>query len=179
MKRVFLHVKRLFRKFWFFIFFVAAISPIIGLGVLIVMTTISMLFFNDPKEENDLADYFTEEELRKIQSDEEVDEEEYLVLLAKYQTYQCPVKVDQITTWTSSEVTKDSYILHYEIYDKWHTYGEIDTVALRNNILSGINKDDNQMQCIIATNRNLVFRYWNCQDETLYDIVLTPEDLKR
>lgn len=178
MKRVFSHIKRLFRKFWFFMFFVAAMSPIIGLGVLIVATIISMLFFSDPVEEKDLADCFTEEEWRKIQSDEEVDENEYLTLLAKYQTYQCPVKVDQITTWTSSEVTKDSYICHYEINDKWHKYGEIDMDALRNNIISGINKDDNKVQCIIATNRNLVFRYWNCQTEVLEDIVLTPEDLK-
>jgi hypothetical protein len=115
MKRVFSHIKRLFRKFWFFLFFAFAISPIMGLGVLIIATVLSMALFCDPIDTKDPADYFTEEELRKIQSDEEVDDEEYLTLLAKYQSYECPVKVDKITTWTGSEVTKDSFVCNYEI----------------------------------------------------------------
>ena len=42
MKRVFSHIKRLIRKFWLLIVLRFAISPIIGLGVLIAATYPSM-----------------------------------------------------------------------------------------------------------------------------------------
>lgn len=177
MKRVISHIKRLFRKFWFFLFFAFAISPIIGLGVLIIATVLSMFFFCDPVDAKDPADYFTDEELRKIQSDEVVDDEEYLILMAKYQSFECPIRVDQITTWTSSEVTKSSYICNYEINDKWHIYGEIDMNVLKSNILSQINKNGVNVQRIIATNRNMIFRYWNRQSGTFEDVVLSIDEL--
>lgn len=63
MKRVFSHIKRLFRKFWFFLFFAFAISPIMGLGVLIIATVLSMVLFSDPIDAKAPADYFTEEKL--------------------------------------------------------------------------------------------------------------------
>lgn len=178
MKRVFSHIKRLFRKFWFFLFFAFAISPIMGLGVLIIATVLSMVLFSDPIDAKDPADYFTEEELRKIQSDEDVDDEEYLTLLAKYQSYECPVKIDQITTWTSSEVTKDSFICNYEINDRWHRYGEIDMNVVKSNILAQIDKKGINVQRIIATNRNIIYRYWNRQSETYEDVVLSIEELR-
>lgn len=178
MRRVFSHIKRLFRKFWFFLFFAFAISPIIGLGVLIIASVLSMALFNDPIDAKDPADYFTEEELRMIQSDEEVDDEEYLTLLAKYQSYECPVKVDQITTWTSSEVTKDSYIYNYEINYRCHIYGNIDMVVVKNSILSQIDKKGINVQRILATNRNIIYRYWNRQSETYEDVVLSIDELR-
>lgn len=178
MKKVFSHIKRLFRKFWFFLFFAFAISPIIGLGVLIIATVLSMTLFSDPIDAKDPADYFTEEELRKIQSDEDVDDEEYLTLLAKYQSYECPVKVDQITTWTSSEVTKDSFICNYEINDRWHRYGEIDMDVVKSNIIAQIDKKGINVQRIIATNRNMIYRYWNRQSETFEDVVLSIDELR-
>lgn len=178
MKRVFSHIKRLFRKFWFFLFFVFAISPIIGLAVLIIATVLSMVFFNDPIDAKDPADYFTEEELRKIQSDEEVDDEEFLMLLAKYQSYKCPVKVDQITTWTSSEVTKDSYICNYEINDRWHRYGDVDMSVVKRNILAQLDKDSVKVKRIIATNRNMIFRYWIRQTGAFEDVILSIDELR-
>lgn len=178
MKRVFSHIKRLFRKFWFFLFFAFAISLIHGVGLLIIMTVISMLFFSDPVDAKDPADYFTEEELRKIQSDEDVDDEEYLMLLAKYQSYECPVKIDQITTWTSSEVTKDSFICNYEINDRWHRYGDVDMDVVKSNILAQIDKKGINVQRIIATNRNMIYRYWNRQSGTYEDVVLSIDELK-
>lgn len=178
MKRVFSHIKRLFRKFWFFLFFAFAISPIMGLGVLIIATVLSMALFSDPVDAKDPADYFTEEELRKIQSDEDVDDEEFLTLLAKYQSYECPVKVDQITTWTSSEVTKESFICNYEINDRWHRYGEIDMNVVKSNILAQIDKKGVNVQRIIATNRNMIYRYWNRQSETFEDVVLSIDELR-
>lgn len=179
MKRVFSHIKRLFRKFWFFLFLMFGISIVIGLVVLIIATVLSLALFNDPVEPKDPADYFTEDELRIIESDEELNDEEFLVILAKYQSYLCPVKVDKITTWTSSEVTKESFICNYEINDRWHRYGEIDMDVVKKNILAQMNKDAYKVERILATNRNMIFRYWNCQTEEFEDVVLSGDELRR
>lgn len=178
MKRVFYHIMRLFRKFWYLLMIAFAISPIMGLGVLIIATVISMTLFGDPVEAKDPSDYFTEDELRMLQSGEVDDEEEYLTLLAKYQTYECPVKIDKITTWTSSAVTKESYIFNYEIYDRWHRYGEIDKDTVKSNLLSQIDKDGCHVKYIVATNRNLIFRYWNRETDTVEDIVISTDELR-
>lgn len=178
MEKVISHIKRLFRKTWFFLFIAFTISPIVGVSVLIVATIISLALFDDPVEAKDPNVYFTEDELRKIQTEEDVDDEEYLELLAKFQTYECPQKVDEITTWTSSEVTKDSFICNYEINDKWHKYGEIDMNLVKNTILNEIDKDGYKVQRIVATNRNMIFRYRNRQTQTIEDIVLSNEELK-
>lgn len=178
MKTVFSHIMRLLRKFWYLLLFAYALSPIIGLGAFIIATVLSIAFFSDPVESKELTDYFTEEELKKIQSDEEIDDEEYLTTLAKYQSYKCPVKVDQITTWTGSEVTKDSFICYYEINDIWHKYREIDMNVLKRNILAEIDTKGKKIRHIIATNRNLVFRYWNCQTGTCEDVVLSVDELR-
>lgn len=178
MKKLVYHIVRLFRKFWFVLLLAFAISPVIGLGVLFIATAISLVFFSDPKDTKAPKDYFTEEELRKIQSEEDVDDEEYLTLLAKYQSYECPIKVDQITTWIGSEVTKDAYTCNYEINDRWHRYGDVDFGVIKNNILAEIDKGDYKIQRILGTNRNLIYRYWNRQTNTVEDVVLSPEDLR-
>lgn len=177
MKKVISHIKRLFRKFWFILLLTFGASPFLWIIVLVVATAISVLFFDDPVEPKNPDEYFTEDELRKIQSGEKLEHEEFLQLLAKYQCYECPVKVDRITTWVSSEVTTESYICHYEINDKWHRYGEIDMGMVKNNLLAQLDKNSYKAECIIATNRNVIFRYYNHQTEAVEDVLLTKEDL--
>lgn len=177
MKRLISHIMRLFRKFWIVLMFAFICSPLLGLLVFSIATIISLAFFEDPKEAKDISDYFTEEELRKIENDEEIDDEEYLVILAKSQSYACPQKIDRITTWTGSEVMDDRYIFNYEIDDRFLLDETIDLNVLRQNILSRINKDDNYIRCIISTNRNLVYRYWHNKYETIDDITITREEL--
>lgn len=178
MRNLFFHIVRVLRKFGLLMFFAFVVSPISGIVALVIATVISMVFFNDPVEEKNPEDYFTEEELKRIESDEEMDDEEYLTLLAKYESYKCPVKVDEITTWTSSEVTKDSYICNYEINDKNHKYGEIDMDVVKTKILANVNKDGANVQRITATNRNMVYRYWNHQTGSYEDVVLSTDELK-
>lgn len=178
MKKVFYHITRVFSKCWFIILLACTISPIIGLGVLILFTIISMVFSSEPVEEKNIDDYFTDEDMKKMDKAEELDDDEYLTLVAKFQTYQCPKKVDQITTWTSSELTKDAYVYNYEIFDKWHKYGELNLMDLKNRILAGIDKQNVNIQRIIASNRNLVFRYRNYQKNTIDDVVLTTNELR-
>ena len=178
MKKVFYHITRVFSKCWFIILLACTISPIVGLGVLILFTIISMVFSSEPVEEKNIDDYFTDEDMKKMDKAEELDDDEYLTLVAKFQTYQCPKKVDQITTWTSSELTKDAYVYNYEIFDKWHKYGELNLMDLKNRILAGIDKQNVNIQRIIASNRNLVFRYRNYQKNTIDDVVLTANELR-
>ena len=178
MKQLFYHLTRVFAKCWFIILLACTISPIIGLGVLILFTIISMVFSSEPAEEKNIDDYFTDEDMKKMDKAEELDDDEYLTLVAKFQTYQCPKKVDQITTWTSSELTKDSYVYNYEINDKKHMYRLLDMNDLKNQILSRIDKQNDKIQRIIATNRNLVFRYRNYQKNTIEDVVLTTNELR-
>ena len=137
-----------------------------------------MVLSSEPVEEKNIDDYFTDEDMKKMDKAEELDDDEYLTLVAKFQTYQCPKKVDQITTWTSSELTKDAYVYNYEIFDKWHKYGELNLMDLKNRILAGIDKQNVNIQRIIASNRNLVFRYRNYQKNTIDDVVLTTNELR-
>ncbi len=176
MRNLLFHIVRLLRKFGFFLFLAFVVSPISGVVVLVIATVISMVFFNDHVEEKDPEDYFTEEELRKIESDEEMDDEEYLTLLAKYQSYKCPVKVDKLTTWVSSEITKDSYICNYEI--KKDKCGEIDMNVLKSSILSRIDKNGANAKIIVATNRDMIYRYWDGQMGTYQDVVISTDELK-
>ena len=164
MKQIIYHLTRVFAKCWFIILLACTISPIIGLGVLILFTIID--------------DYFTDEDMKKMDKAEELDDDEYLTLVAKFQTYQCPKKVDPITTWTSSELTKDAYVYNYEINDKKHMYRLLDMNDLKNQILSKIDKQNDKIQRIIASNRNLVFRYRNYQKDTIDDVVLTANELR-
>ena len=177
MKRIYLHIKRLFRKFWFFLFIPFAISPIIGLGVLIIVTILSLLLFSDPIEVKDPTGHFSDKELRKIQGAEPTKPEEYLSLLARYESFQCPIKADKITTWVNSELTDDSYICNYEICDKRNKYEHITKDQMKEILLSQIDKKGKYAQSIIATNRNLVFRYNNLQTNSVEDVIITKEDL--
>lgn len=178
MKQIIYHLTRVFAKCWFIILLACTISPIVGLGVLILFTIISMVFSSEPVEEKNIDDYFTDEDMKKMDKAEELDDDEYLTLVAKFQTYQCPKKVDPITTWTSSELTKDAYVYNYEINDKKHMYRLLDMNDLKNQILSKIDKQNDKIQRIIASNRNLVFRYRNYQKNTIDDVVLTANELR-
>ena len=116
MKKLILHIKRLFRKFWLAIFFFFAISLIHGLIALVVMTIISMFFFDNIIDVDAILENFTEEQLEIIfneEMDASVCDDDYLTLLARYQSYFCPKKIDRKTIWTGSIVTNDAYVFNY------------------------------------------------------------------
>ena len=178
MKRLFLHIKRVFKKFWVIIFFVSAISLVFGLALVIVMTAISMLFFSDPVDVDAILDNFTERELDIILSekmDESVADDEYLELIARYQSYFCPKKIDPITIWTGSRVTTDSFIYEYELKKRIEGFS---VEKLRNDILGKINKSSVHAQRMVRTNRNMVFKYTFRDNYETFDIVVSTEKLK-
>lgn len=178
MRRVYLHIKRLFKKFWFIIFFFSAISLVFGLGLVIIMTVISLLFFNDPVDIDAVLDNFSERELEIVFSenlDESVSDDEYLTLIARYQSLLCPKKIDYVTTWVSSEVTKDSYIYEYELKKEPKGF---DINVLEKNIMSSINKNSVQARRMVTSNRDMVFRYYNRSTNETFDIRISCEELK-
>lgn len=178
MKRLVLHVKRLFRKFWFFIFICFAISLVFGAGILIIMTAISMQFFSDPVDINAILDSFTERELEIVLSenmDDSVNDDEYLTLVARYQSLLCPKKVDSVTTWVSSEVTNEAYIYEYELKKEPNGF---DVNILKDNIMSSINKNSVQARRMVTSNRDMVFRYYNRSTNESFDIRISCEELK-
>ena len=178
MKKLFLHIKRLFKKFWFIIFFFSAISLVFGLGLVIIMTAISLLFFNDPVDINAILDSFTERELEIVLSenmDDSVNDDEYLTLVARYQSLLCPKKVDSVTTWVSSEVTNEAYIYEYELKKEPNGFN---VNILKNNIMSSINKNSVQARRMVTSNRDMVFRYYNRSTNETFDIRISCEELK-
>lgn len=177
MKKLFLHIKRLFRKFWFVIFFASAISMVFGVIVLVVMTIISMLFFDNIVDVDTILENFTEEQLEIIFSekmDENVNDDDYLTLLARYQSFFCPKKIERGTIWISSMVTDDAYIFCYEL--KGNESISIDQQKKR--IFAQINTKGVHVKRLVNSNRNLVFRYIYCQTDETVDIVFTTDELR-
>lgn len=178
MKKLFLHLKRLFKKFWFVIFFVFATSFPIGLLLLALMTIISMIFFDNIVDVDDLLENFTEEQLEIILSDkidERASDDEYFKILAEYQSYFCPKKADRITIWTGAEAKDDAYIHYYELKKEI----EISKDALKVKILNQVNKSGVQTQRLIRSNKKLVFYYTYRKSGKTFDITITPDELKK
>ena len=183
MKRVFLHFKRIIRKFWFFLLIVSPISPIFMIGLLIIMTLISVMFFSDPVDVQsaveDLMSHFTEDELEIIfaeKLDDKVSDEEFLTLAAKYQCYVCPKKLDKFTTWVGSENYKDSYAFLYEVNDKNMEFHDID--KQKELIKKSINKNHIQTLRLIRSGKDVIFRYTYRNAGTVEDVVFTHEELE-
>jgi hypothetical protein len=184
MKRVFAHFMRLVKKVGFILFFAFAISPIAGLGLLILFMAISMLLFKDPvdmeSEVEELLNHFTEEELEIIfaeKVDEKVSDDDYLALVAKYQSYVCEnKKIDEITTWTGSAVNKEAFIYLYELNDKKIESFDID--KQKEAIRKSISKDHVQTYRIINSGRDLIFRYTYRYSRKTMDVVFSNEELK-
>jgi hypothetical protein len=177
MKKLFLHIKRLFRKFWFVIFFAFAVSLVHGLIALVVMTIISMLFFDNIVDVDAILENFTDEQLEIILSeemDENVSDDDYLTLLARYQSFFCPKKIDRGTIWTCSMVTNDAYIYSYELKGN----EPISVEELKKKIFAQINTNGVHVKRLVNSNRQLVFRYTYRQTGEAVEIVFTTDDLR-
>ena len=178
MKRIYLHIKRLFRKFWFIIFFASAISLVFGLGLIIIMTAISLLFFSDPVDVNGILKNFTDRELEIIMAteiDDTVSDNDYLALLARYQSFFCPKKADWLTIWTGAEATDIAYIHYYELKKEY----EISKEEQKKRIIAQVNKSGVQAQRLIRSHKNLIFKYTYRKSGKTFEIIITPEELKK
>lgn len=184
MRKLFLHVKRLFKKFWLYIIFMFGLSGFLGLLNLIIMIVISLLFFRDPLEPIDgeaIMQEFTEEELSIIDGEtmnENVTDDDYFMLLVRFQNFICPRRVDSVTIWNGVEVTKDAYIYQYELDDHGRWYNKRFEEGLKKRILSEVNTKGVHAQRLIRTNRDLIYRYWYRHADGYTDIVITSKELQ-
>jgi len=177
MRKLFLHIKRVFRKFWYVIFFAFAVSLVHGLIALVVMTIISMLFFDNIVDVDAILENFTDEQLEIILSeemDENVSDDDYLTLLARYQSFFCPKKIDRGTIWTCSMVTNDAYIYSYELKDN----EPISVEEQKKKIFAQINTNGVHVKRLVNSNRQLVFRYTYRQTGETIEIVFTTDELR-
>lgn len=177
MKRVFLHSKRVIGNHWFIICLAGAISFVFGIGLFLIFLVYSLYFKADPVDVNDLMNNFTEEELNTVLADtvdESVSDEDYLQILARYQSYFCPRKVDEMTKWVGSDVNNDSYTMYYEVNKCYET---INHEKLKESILSQLNKYSVQATRLARSHRNLVFRYTSSKSGEYFDIVINNQEL--
>lgn len=176
MKKLFLHILRLLKKFWFVIFIFFAISPLYGLAIFVIMTIISMLFFCDPVDVSELKSNFTKKELAMVSAteiNEKVSDDDYLSTLARYQSFFAPKKVGKGLIWTSSELQDHDYVFNYERKN----FDGLSLSKMKEDILSQIDRKSVHIQRIIRSNRNLVFRYKNRQTGDIVDITINTEDI--
>ena len=177
MKRVFLHSKEVIGNHWFIICIAGAVSFVFGIGLFLIFLAYSLCFKEDPVDVNDLMNTFTEEELNIALAetlDENVSDEDYLQILARYQSYFCPRKVDEMTKWVGSDVNNDSYTMYYELSKGYET---IDHDKLKESILSQLNKYSVQATRLARSHRNLVFRYTSSKSGEYFDIVINNQEL--
>lgn len=177
MKRVFLHSKKVIGNHWFIICIAGAVSFVFGIGMFILLLAYSLAFKEDPIDVNDVMNSFTERELGIILDetvDENVTDDEYLSLLARYQSYFCPKKIDYMTTWMGSEATETSYTMFYEIKKN---FDFVDKNVLRESILSHINRNSVQAIRIARSHKNMVFRYTDRKTYESFDLVITNKEL--
>ena len=183
MKRVFAHFTRLLKKVGFILFFALAISPVAGLGLLVLSMAISLLFFKDPVSKEDLIEdvlnNFTEDELEIIfaeKVDDKVSDDDYLTLVAKYQSLYCSKKLDGVTTWVGSAVNKDSFIFLYELNDRRIDGFDVD--KQKEGMRKSITKNNVQTLRVISSGRGIIFRYTFKYSGETFDVVFSNEELK-
>lgn len=177
MKRVFLHSKEVIANHWFLICIAGAVSFVFAILAFALLLAYSLAFKQNPVDVNDVLNNFTDEELEIVLAetvDENVTDEEYLSILARYQSYFCPKKIDYMTTWTGAAVTEDSYILYYEIK---RGFDSISEDRLRDNILTQINRDSVQTIRLARSQKNMVFRYSDRKTDASFDIVINATEL--
>jgi hypothetical protein len=149
-----------------------------GLGVLIIATVLSMALFSDPVDVNAILDNFTEDELDIILAesvDENVSDDDYLNLLARYQTYFCPKKFDSVTIWTGSVVTKEAYIYDYELKREVESFSK---ETLKERIMGQIDLNCVQVKRLLSSNRNMIFRYTYRNTGETFEIIINTDELK-
>jgi len=179
MKRVFLHSKKVIRNHWFIIAIAWAISFVFGIGMFLILLTFSLAFSADPVDVNDILDNFTEEQLKIIfdeKLDKDVCDDDYLTLLARYQSYICPKKLDNLTVWDGSDLNDDAYIYKYQLNDKKFDWFDID--KQKDIILQQIDKNSVHTQRVVNSNRSMIFRYTYRYSGEVRDVVITNWELR-
>ena len=92
-----------------------------------------------------------------------------------------PARVDQVTTWTDTRLTDETFEYIYHIDDGSIDLSGIDMGALKSEKLTMLSQNmdvmGNVVKCCKATHRNLVYKYIGNNSNKTILVVLTPTDL--
>ena len=118
-----------------------------------------------------------------IADSKEMTAEDFSLLMISMTTrLMLPARVDQISTWTDTRMTDDSFEYVYRIDDGNLDFSSVDIEALKREKVAmlGQNTDllGNVVRGCIATHRNLIFRYIGNSSKKTINVVLTENDLR-
>ena len=92
-----------------------------------------------------------------------------------------PARVDQVTTWTDTRLTDETFEYIYHIDDGSIDLSGIDMGVLKSEKLTMLSQNmdvmGNVVKCCKATHRNLVYKYIRNNSNKTILVVLTPTDL--
>lgn len=113
----------------------------------------------------------------------EISEEDYSLLMISLTTkMMLPTKVDEVTTWTETIVTDNSFEYVYSINDKYVDMTLADKTQMKiekeNMLIQHLNLMQNVISKCISSHRKLIYRYIGSQSGISLDIVFSEKELK-
>ena len=105
-----------------------------------------------------------------------------LMLISKAENMLLPVKVDQSTNWTSSQLSNNSFVYVYEVDDSAIDLNTIDRFKLKEQMISIYAHPqkpmERQIELCINTGRSIGYKYIGTQTNTSFTIELSPSELQ-
>ena len=106
-----------------------------------------------------------------------------LMLISKAENMLLPVKVDQLTNWTGSQLSNSSFVYVYEVDDSAIDLNTIDRVKLKEQMISLYAHPqkpmERQIDLCINTGRSIGYKYIGTQTNNSFIIELSSSELQR
>lgn len=106
-----------------------------------------------------------------------------LMLISKAENMLLPVKVDQLTNWTGSQLSNRSFVYVYEVDDSVIDLNTIDRVKLKEQMISLYAHPqkpmERQIELCINTGRSIGYKYIGTQTNNSFIIELSSSELQR
>lgn len=106
-----------------------------------------------------------------------------LMLISKAENMLLPVKVDQLTNWTGSQLSNRSFVYVYEVDDSVIDLNTIDRVKLKEQMISLYANPqkpmERQIELCINTGRSIGYKYIGTQTNNSFIIELSSSELQR
>lgn len=93
-----------------------------------------------------------------------------------------PVRVDQVTIWTDTRLTDETFEYIYHIDDGYIDLSNIDMGMMKREKLTMLSQNmdlmDNVVNCCISTHRSLVYKYIGNSSNKTVSVILSESDLR-
>lgn len=105
-----------------------------------------------------------------------------LLMISMTTRLMLPARVDQISTWTDTRMTDETFEYVYRIDDDNLDFSSVDIEALKREKIATLAQNTdllgNVVRGCIATHRKLIFRYIGNSSKKTINVVLTESDLR-